>query len=87
MSLLSYVWNIRDRTGEDYQWLPKQVKLVNAHETPMTFPGVWGPKDTFQYVTTRDDPERKGGLSATLRPDALAPTGVRDLLAGRAGGT
>ena len=28
----------------------------------MTFPGVWGPKDTFQYVTTRDDPERKGGL-------------------------
>ena len=62
VSLLSYVWNIRDRTGEDYQWLPKQVKLVNAHETPMTFPGVWGPKDTFQYVTTRDDPERKGGL-------------------------
>jgi hypothetical protein len=62
LSLLSYVWNIRDRTGEDYEWLPKQAKLVNAHETPMTFPGIWGPKDTFQYVSTHDDPDRRGGL-------------------------
>ena len=62
VSLLSYIWNIRDRTGEDYEWMPLELRLVDAHQPPMTFPGTWGAKDTFQYVTTHDDPDKvKGG--------------------------
>jgi hypothetical protein len=57
------MWNIRDRTGQDFEWLPLELRLVNAHTPPMTFPGTWGEKDTFQFVTTEDDPdEPKAGL-------------------------
>jgi hypothetical protein len=63
VSLLSYMWNIRDRTGQDFEWLPLELRLVNAHTPPMTFPGTWGAKDTFQFVTTEDDPdEPRAGL-------------------------
>jgi hypothetical protein len=28
VSALSYVWNIRDRTGADFRWLPKTLYPV-----------------------------------------------------------
>lgn len=63
VSLLSDIWNIRDRTGQDYEWLPLELRLVNAHTPPMTFPGTWGDRDTFEYVTTSEDTgEPKVGL-------------------------
>lgn len=68
VSLLSYVWNIRDRTGLDFSWLPGEVKLVDEETPPMSFPGTWGAKDTIQYVTTFDDPERKGGAGPRTPP-------------------
>ncbi len=61
VSLLSYVSNIRDRTGKDLTWMPPELFLVDVATPPMTFPGTWGAKDTFQYVTTHDDPDVKGG--------------------------
>ena len=88
VSLLSYVWNIRDRTGEDYQWLPKQVKLVNAHETPMTFPGVWGPRtpsSTSPRATTRS--ARAAWARARLRARCSGANRCSRSSAGRAGGT
>jgi hypothetical protein len=61
VSLLSYVSNIRDRTGKDLTWMPSRLLLVDIETPPMTFPGTWGAKDTIQYVTTHDDPDVKGG--------------------------
>jgi hypothetical protein len=60
--LISYVSNIRDRTGSAITWLPKDVRLVNRTTAPMTFPGTWGEKDSMQFVTAYDDPNAKGGL-------------------------
>ena len=59
--LLSYTWNIRDRTGSAYTWIPRELRLTDATQQPMSFPGTWGAKDTIQFVTTFDDPERAGG--------------------------
>ena len=60
--LISYVSNIRDRTGSAITWLPKDIRLVNRDTEPMTFPGTWGEKDSMQFVTAYDDPDAKGGL-------------------------
>ena len=61
VALLSYTWNIRDRTGSAYMWIPGQVQITSARRRPMSFPGTWGAKDTIQFVTTYDDPNREGG--------------------------
>ena len=76
VSLLSYVWNIRDRTGSAYSWVPREVQLTNAERQPMSFPGTWGAKDTIQFVTTFDDPDRPGGRgprTPTRQPLWLKP--------------
>jgi hypothetical protein len=61
VSLISYVSNLRDRTGSDLTWVPKTIALVDRHTRPMTFPGTWGSKDSMQFVTLRDDPDAPGG--------------------------
>jgi hypothetical protein len=61
VTLLSFTWNIRDRTGSAYSWMPEEVRLTDATRQPMSFPGTWGAKDTIQFVTTFDDPDRRGG--------------------------
>jgi hypothetical protein len=64
VALLSYAWNIRDRTGDDSRWIPIPENVLPAREDelPMSFPGTWGDKDTTQYVTTKPhdigDPKR-----------------------------
>jgi hypothetical protein len=60
VSLVSYVSNLRDRTGSDLTWVPKTIALVDRHTPPMTFPGTWGRKDSMQFVTLRDDPKAPG---------------------------
>jgi hypothetical protein len=61
VALLSYVSNLRDRTGTDLTWLPSDIALVDRTTPPMTFAGTWGAKDSMQFVTTHDDPDAKGG--------------------------
>jgi hypothetical protein len=61
VALLSYVSNIRDRTGSDFTYVPKTLALVDRQTPPMTFPGTWGAKDSMQFVTTYDDPDAPGG--------------------------
>jgi hypothetical protein len=61
VSLVSYVSNLRDRTGSDLTWVPKTIALVDRRTPPMTFPGTWGAKDSMQFVTLRDDPDAPGG--------------------------
>ena len=68
VALLSYVWNIRDRTGTDYSWLPSEVKLVDENTLPMSFPGTWGARDTIQYATAFSEPEQKGGQGPRTPP-------------------
>jgi hypothetical protein len=60
VALLSYVSNLRDRTGTDLTWLPSEIALVDRTTPPMTFAGTWGAKDSMQFVTTHDDPDAKG---------------------------
>jgi hypothetical protein len=76
VTLLSYTWNIRDRTGSAYTWIPRELRLTDATEQPMSFPGTWGAKDTIQFVTTFDDPDRPGGRgprTPTRQPLWLRP--------------
>jgi hypothetical protein len=61
VALLSYVSNIRDRTGSDFTYMPDKLLLVDRRTPPMTFPGTWGAKDSMQFVTTVDDPDAPGG--------------------------
>jgi hypothetical protein len=61
VALLSYISNIRDRTGSDFTYIPRTLRLVDRRTPPMTFPGTWGRKDSMQFVTTVDDPDAPGG--------------------------
>jgi len=40
-SVLSYISNVRDTTGRNFAGLPR-VRVVDARELPMSFPGIWG---------------------------------------------
>lgn len=40
-SVLSYISNVRDTTGRSFAGLPR-VRVVDARELPMSFPGIWG---------------------------------------------
>lgn len=85
VALLSYVWNIRDRTGAAYSWMPGELALTDATERPMSFPGTWGAKDTIQFVTTFDDPDRRGGLGPrTPTRQALWRRPLHQIFCGRA---
>ena len=61
VALLSYVSNIRDRTGSGVTYMPEKLLLVDRRTPPMTFPGTWGAKDSMQFVTTIDKADAPGG--------------------------
>ena len=42
---LSYVWNIRDRTGNGWTIFPKKITPVDENTPPMSFRGYWGASD------------------------------------------
>jgi hypothetical protein len=50
VELLSYVWNIRDRTAGDWELLPREIVPIDATQPPMTFPGTWGGDDRAEFV-------------------------------------
>ena len=49
IALLSYTWNLRDRTRDDWRALPKVEKLVDETTAPMNFPGYWGKDDVLEF--------------------------------------
>ncbi|MGZ4412156.1 MAG: hypothetical protein ACXVY8_08485 [Gaiellaceae bacterium] len=53
--VLSYTWNVRDRTSADYELKPAEVVLVGRRSGPTGFAGAWGGRGTdttaLKYVT------------------------------------
>jgi hypothetical protein len=49
IALLTYTWNLRDRTRDDWRALPKVEKLVDEKTAPMNFPGYWGKDDVLEF--------------------------------------
>jgi hypothetical protein len=63
--LASYAANIRDRTGYDWQWIPKRSPIVvTEKDPPMSFPGRWGGND----VTTLTNQTPHKPLASGLGP-------------------
>ncbi|HMJ02389.1 MAG TPA: hypothetical protein VK506_05575 [Conexibacter sp.] len=50
IDLLSYVWNIRDRTADDFSLMPADLVPIASDRAPMTFPGMWGRDDVTEFV-------------------------------------
>ncbi len=49
IALLSYAWNLRDRTRDDWRALPKVAAIVDEGTPPMNFPGYWGKYDALEF--------------------------------------
>ena len=49
IALLTYTWNLRDRTRDDWRALPKLEKVVDERTAPMNFPGYWGKDDVLEF--------------------------------------
>ncbi|HEX2087200.1 MAG TPA: hypothetical protein VHF89_16075 [Solirubrobacteraceae bacterium] len=56
VELLTYAWNIRDRTDDDWELRPAEWQQVGADDWPMTYPGSWGAEDVteFKALATRE---------------------------------
>jgi hypothetical protein len=55
LKLLSYAANIRDRTDDATTWTPtpEDLEIVDATDTPMSFPGTWAPFARMQLDNLR----------------------------------
>ena len=49
IALLSYSWNLRDTTRDDWRQMPKVAAIVDKTDPPMNFPGFWGKDDTTAF--------------------------------------
>jgi hypothetical protein len=54
-AMLSYLWNVRDRTGADVKWVPGDLRLIDGNDHPMHFPGLWGPTDSMRFESSWDE--------------------------------
>ena len=88
VGLLSYTFNIRDHTADDWRWTPgpEDVRLVRADRFPMDFPGYWGATDATQFVTARPHElqSRPGPGPATPSRQPLWRSPVRQIFCGKA---
>lgn len=77
--LISYAANVRDRTGYDWQWVPRRVIRVTSKEPLMRFPGHWGGHDETRLVNRADlEPLQRGAgpLTPSLQPLWQDPVGT-----------
>jgi hypothetical protein len=70
VELLTYTWNIRDRTDNDWELLPGELVPVSPNTWPMTFPGTWGEEDIteFKGLATKRLSTGKGPRTPTGQP-------------------
>jgi hypothetical protein len=75
LDLLSYVWNIRDRTGSARKARLGDLVPVDARTPPMTFPGTWGVSDRMTFVGFRSKLLQQGAgpLTPTRQPLWIDP--------------
>ncbi len=83
--LLSYTWNIRDRTGSAYTWIPRELRLTDATQQPMSFPGHLGRQGhhPVRHDVRRPRPPRRPRPAHPDAPAALAAPDAPDLLRAR----
>ncbi|MDQ3742674.1 MAG: hypothetical protein M3389_17240 [Actinomycetota bacterium] len=48
VALLTHAWNIRDRTGTDWELLPRAWERVTASDWPMRYHGTWAHEDVTE---------------------------------------
>jgi hypothetical protein len=73
---LTYVWGIEDVTGDHYRLLPTDVRLVDAGDPPMSFPGTWGGNDHTRLRNARSfqiGQEGAGPKTPSLQPLWIDP--------------
>lgn len=72
-ALLSYAWNVRDRTGEGWVVAPQEVRVVSEDTPPMSFPGYWGASDRITLENFRTPDRQLGRIGKGPRSPPLQP--------------